>query len=264
MRLEAGLHGQEPPQHGDARDDLQGVVHEQAVAQHVDEADDEVVQLERRHVRGERPAERAGEGDDGVRALLDHLRQRVALGELGRHAEAPEHEPGLGEHGQDVRGPARDLEGLGDPRERARGLLRDAADLPRQARLGLLGRQQHVQPARDLAGLDPRPGGDVGGRGGVGDHRGVGVALLEVPVADPAPGDLAGEVVVVRELHALPGVAAVVHPPARPAPGLVHVEHLPVVHRALVAPRRQHERAAHAPPHANELGHGRAAERRVA
>jgi hypothetical protein len=31
-----------------------------------------------------------------------------------------------------------------------------------------------------------------------------------------------------------------------------------------VAPRRQHERAAHAPPHADKVGHGRAAERRVA
>ena len=230
MGLQAGLHGQEPPQHRYPRDDVHGVVHHQPVSQHVDHADDEQFDLNGRNKRRQHPAKRACEGGYGERALVHELHQGPPLWQPGRHSEAAQDEPGLCKHCQDVWRAALELEGLGHPRERARRLVGHALDLALEAAVGGVARQQHVQPSRHLLWLDPRSAGDIClGVGGVGDHRRVGVALLEVSIADPASCDLAGEVVAVTELDAFARLPAVVYAPADPAARLVHVEHLPVV-----------------------------------
>jgi hypothetical protein len=99
----------------------------------------------------------------------------------------------------------------------------------------------------DVVPLDPGLGHqqEVCGLRG---HRRVRVPLLEVAALDPAPRDLARLVVAPRKHHAPAAVPALVEPPARPAPRLVHVEHLPVAQRAPVALLGEAERRAHAVP----------------
>jgi hypothetical protein len=127
-------------------------------------------------------------------------------------------------------------------------LIRHPLYLPLDTSARRVGINKGVQPVRDVVALDPGLGHQHEDVGGLCGHRRVRVPLLEVAVPDPAPRDLARLVVVARKHHALAAVLALVEPPARPAPRLVHVKHLPVAQRAPVALLGEAERSAHALP----------------
>jgi hypothetical protein len=126
-------------------------------------------------------------------------------------------------------------------------LIRHPLYLPLDTSARRVGKNKGVQPVRDVVALYPGLGHQLEVRGLCG-HRRVRVPLLEVAVPDPAPRDLARLVVVARKHHAPAAVLALVEPPARAAPRLVHVKHLPVVQRAPVALLGEAERRAHAVP----------------
>lgn len=126
-------------------------------------------------------------------------------------------------------------------------LIRHPLYLPLYAPPRRVGEEERVQPVHHVVPLHPRLG-HLEQEGVARGHRRVRVPLLKVAVPDPAARDLARLVVAVHGPHAVAAVPAVVVPAAHPAPGLVHVKHLPVVQAAPVARLGHAKRAAHTAP----------------
>ena len=268
--LQTGLHGEQLPQRGDARDDLHGVEHDYAAPQEVDEAYDKVVYFRGRDVGHQDFLKVTCKPQYGHHARLGEVVEGALVVQAARDPQAAHDEAGLGEHAEDVGGAALELPRFGDAREGGGGLdeggvlvrvwcgngwfqntsylIRHPLYLPLNTSARRVGKNKGVQPVRDVVALDPGLGHQHEDVGGLCGHGSVRVPLLEVAVPDPAPRDLARLVVVARKHHALAAVPALVEPPARPAPRLVHVEHLPVAQRAPVALLGEAERRAHAVP----------------
>ena len=123
VRLQTGLHGEQLPQRGDARDDLHGVEHDYAAPQEVDEAYDKVVYFRGRDVGHQDFLKVTCKPQYGHHARLGEVVEGALVVQAARDPQAAHDEAGLGEHAEDVGGAALELPRFGDAREGGGGLV---------------------------------------------------------------------------------------------------------------------------------------------